>query len=143
LSKKIFNTPKEVFEEQINDIFGSSSIDNSTLLIKILNLSMYSSLKNKDVINLYNELDFDNFITVLALFEGRTLAFPTKEEIKEALITSLVYYYREIKNYSWEEIKEIFPFEFSSISYSMKSKKLNDFIKTGIQKIIKEEGNNG
>ena len=143
MSKKIFNTPKEVFEEQINDIFGSSSIDNSTLLIKILNLSMYSSLKNKDVINLYNELDFDNFITVLALFEGRTLAFPTKEEIKEALITSLVYYYREIKNYSWEEIKEIFPFEFSSISYSMKSKKLNDFIKTGIQKIIKEEGNNG
>lgn len=139
MSRKLFENPTEVFEEQLNDIFVRSREDNNNAIIRILNILVYSNTKNQDLIDLYNLLGVDGFVSVVSLFEGRTVKFPNKEEIKEQLLLALIYYYREIENLSWSDIKNKIPFEFSTISYSMKIKNLNSSISKQIDEILRKE----
>lgn len=136
--QKLFNTPSEVFEAQLNDIFSSSDEKHSSVL-KALSLLIHSSTHNTDFVDLYNLLGLENFVSVISLFENRTIKFPSKEEVKELILTSLLYYYREIQNLGWNEIKEKVPFEFSSISYSIKIKKFNEYIREKLFEILTEE----
>jgi len=138
-SKKLFSNPKEVFEEQINDLFLTSDNSEVNHVIRALSLILYAedNLKNKnDFLELYSLLGLEGFVSVISLFEKRTITFPSMEEIKEDIILSVIFYYKEIKNYSWNEIKKIVPFEFSSISYAFKLKKLNSFIQDQIREIF-------
>jgi len=138
--KKLFKNPTEVLEEQINDIFLNRHEDNTELIINALSiiLSMTNS-KNQDIIDLYNLVGMDTFVSIVSLFERRTVKFPSKEDIKESIILAIIFYYRETKSYTWEEVKRIVPFEFSSISYSSKIKNLNGFIIEKLKDIFKEE----
>lgn len=137
----MFNKPTEVWEEQMNELFLSREKDESNKVIEALSiiLSMNYTKKNHDIIDLYNFMGFDTFVSILSLFERRTVSFPSKEEIKDSIIFALIFYYREIKGYSWTEIKEIVPFEFSSISYSFKLKSLNKFMIENLKEVLDDE----
>lgn len=141
MSKKLFTNPKEVFEEQLNDLFLASDNSEVDQVIRSLSLIIHAeeNFKNKnDMIELYNLLGLDGFVSVLSLFEKRTITFPSMEIIRESIILAVIFYYKEMKNYSWNEIKSIVPFEFSSISYAFKLKKLNAFIVEQMREIFKE-----
>ncbi len=137
----MFNKPTEVWEEQMNELFLSREKDEANKVIEALSiiLSMNYTKKNHDIIDLYNFMGFDTFVSILSLFERRTVSFPSKEEIKDSIIFALIFYYREIKGYSWTEIKEIVPFEFSSISYSFKLKSLNKFMIENLKEVLDDE----
>lgn len=137
----MFNKPTEVWEEQMNELFLSREKDETNKVIEALSiiLSMNYTKKNHDIIDLYNFMGFDTFVSILSLFERRTVSFPSKEEIKDSIIFALIFYYREIKGYSWTEIKEIVPFEFSSISYSFKLKSLNKFMIENLKEVLDDE----
>ena len=139
MSNKLFENPTEVFEEQLNDIFVKSKNEDSNSIIRVLNLLLYSNTKNQDMIDLYNLLGVDGFVSVISLFEGRTVKFPKKQEVQDDLVLALVYYYREIENLSWTEIERKLPFEFSSISYSMRIKNLNSSIIRQVEEIMRRE----
>lgn len=143
MSKKLFTNPREVFEEQLNDLFLTSDNSEVDQVIRTLSLIIHAEegFKNKnDLIELYNLLGLEGFVSVLSLFEKRTITFPSMEIIRENIILAVIFYYKEMKNYSWSEIKDIVPFEFSSISYAFKLKKLNSFIVDQMKEIFKEGG---
>ncbi len=139
----MFKKPAEVWEDQMNELFLSKSKEENNRVIEALSivLGMNYGNKNKDIVDLFNLLGLDNFVSVVTLFERRTVTFPSKEEIKEAIIFALIFYYRETKGYSWEEIKNIVPFEFSSISYAFKIKSLNKFIIEKLKETLKDTTN--
>jgi hypothetical protein len=139
----MFKKPAEVWEDQMNELFLSKSKEENNRVIEALSiiLGMNYGNKNKDIIDLFNLLGLDNFVSVVTLFERRTVTFPSKEEIKESIIFALIFYYRETKGYSWEEIKNIVPFEFSSISYAFKIKNLNSFIIDKLKETLKDTTN--
>ena len=139
----MFKKPAEVWEDQMNELFLSKSKEENNRVIEALSiiLGMNYGNKNKDIIDLFNLLGLDNFVSVVTLFERRTVTFPSKEEIKESIIFALIFYYRETKGYSWEEIKNIVPFEFSSISYAFKIKNLNSFIIDKLKETLKDKTN--
>lgn len=139
MGEKIFTTPSEIFEEQLNDIFLHSSSEKNDTVLQALSLLLHLPDSNRDLIDLYNLLGLEGFVSVMTLFENRTISFPSKEEVKELILTALIYYYREIENLSWVEIKQRIPFEFSSISYSTKVKKMNSFITDKLYEIFSGE----
>lgn len=139
----MFKKPTEVWEDQMNDLFLVRKEDETNRVIEALSiiLNMNYGTKNRDIIDLFNLEGLDTFISVITLFERRTITFPSKEEIKESIIFALIFYYRETKGYSWEEIKKIVPFEFSSISYSFKIKSLNKFIIEKLTEVLRDKEN--
>lgn len=142
MSSKLFSSPTEIFEEQLNDIFLHSTEDKNNLILESLSLLLRMPSSNKDLIDLYNLLGLEGFVSVMTLFENRTITFPSKHEVKELILTALIFYYREVENLSWEEIKNKIPFEFSSISYSIKIKKLNKFLSDKLYELFTEEEEN-
>lgn len=144
MNKKIFKNPNEVFEDQLNDIFIRSSDKTSNVVLRAVNLLLYQNEHNRDLLDLYDLVGIEKFMSILSIFENKTVVFPAKEEIKELILTALLYYYREIENLSWEEIKAKVPFDFSSISYSIKIKKFNNYIIEKLYDILKgeEDGQN-
>lgn len=137
----MFKKPTEVWEDQMNELFLVRKEDDTNRVIEALSiiLNMTYGTKNRDMIDLFNLGGLDTFVSIITLFERRTITFPSKEEIKEAIIFALIFYYRETKGYSWDEIKKIVPFEFSSISYSFKIKGLNRFIIEKLTEVLKDK----
>ena len=142
MPEKLFSNPKEVFEEQLNDLFLTSDESETNQVVKAFSLILHAEegAKNKnDFLELYSLLGLEGFVSVISLFEKRTITFPSLEKIREDIILAVIFYYKDIKNYSWGEIKKIVPFEFSSISYAFRLKKLNSFIIKQMKEIFKEE----
>lgn len=139
MSNKLFSFPTDIFEEQLNDIFLHSAEEKNNTVLRALSILLHLPESNRDLIDLYNLLGLEGFVSVISLFENRTITFPSKHEVKELILTSLIYYYREIENLSWEEIKSKIPFEFSSISYSIKIKKMNNFLADKLYELFTED----
>lgn len=127
----------DVFEYKIDEILEGMKETEIDIILKIFSLIFYNSQNNTDILELYKLLDLENFVKVISLYDGRTVKFPERETMKNNLLLSLLYYYREIENKSWDKIKDEFPFEISPISYGIQIKNLNNFIKQKLFEIIK------
>jgi len=136
---KMFLKPTEIFEEQLNDIFSNSTDEKTNVVLKALSILLRMPESNQDLTDLYSLLGIEGFVSVMTLFENRTITFPSKHEVKDLILTALIYYYREVENLSWEEIKNKLPFEFSSISYSIKIKKMNSFLSNKLYELFTNE----
>lgn len=143
-NKKLFKNPKEVIEEQLNDLFLTRKEDDTDTIVQAFSMILnMNNTKNRDMVDLYNLVGMDEFVSIISLFEKRTVVFPSKDEIKESILLALIFYYREVKGLSWEEIKDIVPFDFSSISYSSKLKGLNKYLVEKLREIFSKELQNG
>jgi hypothetical protein len=138
--EKLFKKPKEVFEEQLNDLFVKKEKKEKDKLLEIFSLLLSKdNQKSKDLLNLYHFLGMEDFIGVVTVLEKKSIDFPTRADLKEAMKMAVIFYYKEELNYSWEQIKEILPFEFSSISYSFKIKSFNKFLIDQLKSVLKEK----
>ena len=77
---------------------------------------------------MYNAVGLDNFMSIIEAFNGETISFPSVEEFKEAIITSVAYYYKHVQNKSWKEIKEILDTDESFVKCGISCSKLELFI---------------
>ena len=136
---KLFSTASDVFEEQLNELFLRKDDKDLNIVLQALSLILYQNSNNTDLVELYHLLDLEGFVKVITLYEDRTVEFPSKDEIKESIILSLCFYYREIENKSWNEIRDTLPFEISSHSYASKIKNLNKFIKKKMKELFMED----
>jgi hypothetical protein len=138
--EKLFKKPKEVFEEQLNDLFVKKEKKEKDKLLEIFSLLLSKdNQKSKDLLNLYHFLGMEDFIGVVTVLEKKNIEFPSRADLKEAMKMAVIFYYKEELNYSWEQIKKILPFEFSSISYSFKIKSFNKFLIDQLKSVLKEK----
>ena len=136
---RVFYSPKEILEQKIESLFSSKDDNEIDVIFRILSIFLFQNENNEDILNLYNVLDLESFVKVVSLYEGRSVKFPEKRELRSMLLFSFCYYYKEIKGMSWEEIKDKIPFEISSISYGIKIKNFNKYLLDRINELFAEE----
>lgn len=131
--------PTNPFLLQIKEVFKKQSNSNSELIFEILNLLIFQDSKNRDSVLIYKSLELKEFIKICSLLDGRVIKLPTKQQIEDNLLTSLLYYEKEILHNDWPTIKKKYPqFEISSIKYSLQIKKLDEFILLRISDLFKQ-----
>lgn len=134
--------------EKIEDIIKKATItyEESDLIIKIMEILLYEDIKDNDLLMLNKSVGFTNMLKVYELFENKKKVFPDINKLKNILILSMIYYYKEVfvdfnnykKGKSWEEIKELLPtidIEFYKARYlPVKTK-----VKNMMEKLLKGE----
>ena len=103
----IYETPSNILEQRINEALGKGEESIVSDLIKLS--LMKKASKDSDCLiytEVYNLLGLEKFSELVSLIDGRTLHLPTKEELRDTVITVLCYYYRNVKKMEWVDIKE-------------------------------------
>jgi hypothetical protein len=134
---EMFKEESNVFEKQLREAFRPAVENQQSDLFRAIALVFYHNEKLSDIYDVYKLLGVENFVRLIHLFDGRTIRFPTSMELKEAIILSLCFYYKEIEGLTWEEIHDKIPFKFSSIKISYKIKSLNAAIRAELVEIFK------
>ena len=130
MADRLFDNETSVFKNKLNNILTDKP--QTDLIRDILTLLLlrnsYKDEKILKLIDVYNAVVLDNFMSIIEAFNGETISFPSVEEFKEAIITSVAYYYKHIQNKSWKEIKEILDTDESFVKYGISCSKLELFI---------------
>lgn len=134
----VYDPSDSIIEDRINRLFKNTKKNKSDMIFDIVSLVMYSTFKNKELAKLYKVLDLDSFVSVIKIMDGTIIKFPKKKDLEESFILSIIYYYKEVLGLSWDQIKEKVPFEISTISYGIKIKSLDNFIKQKINELFKD-----
>lgn len=122
-----------VFESQIEEIFNRK-VPDLELLLCCASMIIFSNPRNESIGKVYKKLGIENFSKVVDTFAGKTITFPTMQELEEILILTTCYYYREVENYEWAEIKELLPFQINPVLYGHKIGGLNKQIRSQLSK---------
>ena len=131
-NEHLFNDEKSLFRKKMNE--ATADRPNIKVIKDIIKLAMLkNSMKNKNslkLVELYNYFGIDGFVDIIDIMNGITISFPTIEEFKDTVKLSISYYYKFLKNKSWDEIKEIINDEEggTNVKYGINCSKLNRFI---------------
>lgn len=128
---ELFRDENSVFKYNLNkatkDRDGVKIVED---LVRLILLKNYG--KNEATLKLvevYNLFGIEGFVDLIDIMNGKTVPFPSIEEMKDVVKIAVSYYYKYLKGKSWEEIKEILQDEdCSSIKYGINCSKLNRFI---------------
>jgi len=131
MKENLFEEEKSLFRKKMN----SAMEDNSNKVIKdIIKLVLLkNSMKNKNylkLVELYSYFGLDEFVDLIDIMNGSTVSFPTIEEFKDTVKLAISYYYKFLKNKSWDEIKEIINDDEggTNVKYGINCSRLNRFI---------------
>lgn len=129
-----FKRPESIFESRISEIFKKDSSEMDSL-ISIISILMFKNIRDKTLLTLFKSTDIEVFTKILLLFEGRTVHFPTKDDIEEIFILGTCYYYKEVEGLSWDEIKKLLPFEIRPTTYGIKINNLTELMRKKLNDI--------
>ncbi len=131
-----------LWDYKIKKAFSKKTKGNGNIIWQIVNLILFHTTTDTTLIDLYNFYeDKSEFVRFVNEMGGRNINVPNKKELEDILILAMVYYEKEIKGKTWEEIKDEFNFKISSIKYGIKIRNLDSWLKQKIQEIIRREGN--
>lgn len=130
MADRLFDNETSVFKNKLNNILTDKPQANLVrdILTLLLLRNSYKDEKILKLIDVYNAVGLDNFMSIIEAFNGETISFPSVEEFKEAIITSVAYYYKHVQNKSWKEIKEILDTDESFVKCGISCSKLELFI---------------
>ena len=120
-----------LFQQTINDIMKESA--SKELIEDLIRLNMFKNAEKDEkqlvLVELYNLLGAEKFMDVLDLLEGKPIKFHHNADFKETIQIALCYYYRQFKDYSWEEIKDLIKDDdLSSVKLGVRVQQLQRFI---------------
>ena len=129
------------FKERLKGEFTKSFLSadsfkkNSRTLIEI---ALYEEFGDK-IGRLYSVIGGgDLFSKIIDEFSGTQIQIPDAEEFKSCVMTSLVYYYKEVMGFSWEKVQEALPYERDvGLRYARKIKALNSKMKKRLVEFAK------
>jgi hypothetical protein len=133
----LFKEEGSVFEKQLREAFKPVVNNQQSDLFRAIALVFYHNEKLSDIYDAYKLFGVENFVRLIHLFDGRTVRFPTSMELKEAIILSLCFYYKEVEGLTWEEVHDRIPFKFSSLQMSYKIKSLNSALRQELVSLFK------
>lgn len=133
----MYDNPKNILQQRLKETLSKES---STVITDLIKLSLLKiAEKDEDLLiytEIYNLLGVETFTELVALIDGQTLSFPSKEEFKDIITTVLCYYYKTVENKDWAEIKSLIgdP-DLNTIKYGIRSQAYGSFLDTMIRKI--------
>lgn len=131
MKDKLFDKPKTIFQQDLNDIM--KSCEEIDLIEDLIGLQMFKQAeKCPDFLalkELYNYLGTEKFMGAMDILAEKKIKFPSKESFKETIQIALCWYYRKYKNLDWPEIKGLLKDEsLSTVRYGIKVQNLQNFI---------------
>lgn len=145
--KELFQKPITVFQQNVNDLLKEDS--SKDVVEDLIKLQLYKTAEANEkmlpLVELYNLLGVEKFMQVMDLLESKTIKVPPKQSFKETIQIALCYYYKNVKGYSWEQIKELLndP-EFKSVKFGIKIQQLQRYMEYyGALRKEREEKENG
>lgn len=144
MSKKNVGSSNSLLKDQIDKFFKTEKITTqelfyqiSLLIVKIMcpDTDLYELFKNK-------KISTDSLDALINFFDGGYIKLPSKKEWKSCLLLTVVFYLKNIKGMSWDEIKKELPISEKDISNSLtismglKIKSFNDVIKNEFSEVI-------
>ena len=143
----IISSPRNIFQQKLNEITlkdtqASSVFENIFKLYQMYNLQKVDITNKtptqdnwKYLLHIFHEFGLENFMKLISITGGKTIIFPSEDELKDSITTVLCYYYKEIKNKSWEEIKNILnDEELNTIKYGIRIRQFKQFIEMQLLK---------
>lgn len=135
----IYETPSNILEQRINEALGKGEESIVSDLIKLS--LMKKASKDSDCLiytEVYNLLGLEKFSELVSLIDGRTLHLPTKEELRDTVITVLCYYYRNVKKMEWVDIKEKLGIQdINAVRQGIRSSQFESYLKELVEKRLK------
>ena len=137
---------KKEWKENLKSAYSSTDSFNKDIRT-LMEIIIYTSFGEK-IGRLYKLVDNDKlFSKLIEEFENNEIQFPSKDDFTESIMTAIIYYYKEILGFSWEQIQQQLPYERDiGLRYCRKINNLGDKIKKRLQQIennkkieIKEE----
>ena len=128
----MYKTPKSVFQQKVQETIKT---DKSKQIIEdIIRLHLFKSAEKNEsllaLVEVYDLLGLDKFTDLLQLMDGRTVTFPRKEDFKDTVQLAICYYYKNIENKTWNEIKELLgDSELPTIKYGIRMQQFQSFLK--------------
>jgi hypothetical protein len=122
----------DIWTEKIQTMFKKKPKQEEELFLDIVSMIAYQRYDDK-LSAVYKELGVEIFNKVVAILSGETIIFPDRQDWRDSMLTALCFYYKELKNISWAEIKEILPFKrINTIKIGKRINSLNEEIITKI-----------
>lgn len=146
--EKVYTNPRSLFEQRINDILSRESKSSAFFedIFKLQELYTFEKLKVqqksesdmwKALMQLYTELGSVQFAKVISILGGKTVTFPTEDDYRDSIITALCYYYKEVENLEWDQIKERIDInKLNTIKYGIRVQQLKSFIDSQVFRSI-------
>ena len=132
----LYKDPKNMLQLKINEALGSGEESIVSDLIKLSLLKKAS--KNSDNLvytEVYNLLGLEKFSELVTLLDGKKLALPTKDDLKDTVTMVLCYYYRNIELKNWDDIKSILGIpDINTIKQGIRSSQFEAYLKEMISK---------
>ena len=112
-------SPENIYQDIIGE---TNSFANYSAIVK--------SRNSTRAIKYLRDLFGDEFVDLIDIMNGSTVSFPTIEEFKDTVKLAISYYYKFLKNKSWDEIKEIINDDEggTNVKYGINCSRLNRFI---------------
>ena len=83
-------------------------------------------------------MGLEKFTELITLVDGKPLHLPTKEEMKDTIITVLCYYYRNVKKLEWPEIKDKLGIQdINAVKQGIRSSQFESYLKELVEKRLK------
>lgn len=119
----------DLWERKLKDTFKKQTKTEEERFLDVVSMVIYNNVHNTDIAKLYSAVDLETFLLIVNLFEGRTLEFPTKKELRDSIELALFYYYKEclgIRDYEvLRKLDLLQGKDFSSISIGKRLARLN------------------
>ena len=135
----IYETPSNILEQRINEALGKGE---ESIISDLIKLSlMKKASKDSDCLiytEIYNLLGLEKFSELISLVDGRDLHLPTKEKLRDTVITVLCYYYRNVKKMEWVDIKEKLGIQdINAVRQGIRSSQFESYLKELVEKRLK------
>lgn len=99
-----------LWEENLRSAFEETVKTDAEILLNILNIVVFNRF-GSDLGYLYKVIGMEKFAKITETFSNKTIRFPEADDLRQALVLALSYYYKNIKRMSWEDVQRQLPYE--------------------------------
>jgi hypothetical protein len=140
----MYENPRTLFQQKVSNILkkeykSSALFENIFKLQQLFQLEKFPNSERKDfndwktLLEVYNAVGAQTFAKLISIVKGKTLQFPTEEDFQDSIVTTLCYYYKEVEQKTWEDIKGLLNMpKLNTIKFGIRVRQLNQFIQSQI-----------
>lgn len=131
---------KNLWEEELEKVFNKTRRCDEQTFMDILSIIIFNRF-DSNLGKLYTIIgDMNLFSKLVEEFSDTMFKFPNSDDLRNAIVTALCYYYREIKHLSWVEVQKLLPYEKDvPIHYGKTIATINRDIKRQLDELLTEQ----